>query len=572
MDPRSPRLPVLYRKILLRFLLMSVLVYGLYVVVLIAGRNELRRGVEDLARAETAFVANIVSDGIRSVIEATAQLVNNEDVIDLALTPDIDPGYVQVYRLQRVRMELSRIGGEHPYAGRIEILFPLLGRAVRRGLSADPTRILSITGDEYLRRYRRLAGATHPLSLGENSLDVVLLPIQEYGRIGDVYAPYFLIELQIRTDSIRRDLDRYLANQGGEYAIVQTGTGSVVVVSDGFDAMDGGVHTQPPEATRLLVREPLRDLGLDLLYSVDRDREGLALLRYQFWIIVVSLLTLFLVAVFAVVIRNLVVRPVIRLVDSFSAMEAGDFSVRLDFQRHDEFDYLYRSFNSMVEKTHDLIHRVYEQNLRLQQSELKQLQYQINPHFLHNSLYLIYRMARFSDIEGVEAMSRHLSGYYKYLTQTDTEVVPLEREAEHVANYLEIQRVRFTGQLEVSVGAVPDRFRTLPVPRLILQPIVENAYVHGVKSAEAGSRIDVRFEEREGLVCVIVEDDGRETTDEHIAEMRRLIEERDSAAPRMSGVRNVHRRLQLHFGNRSGVSVSHSALGGMRVELSIEEG
>jgi two-component system sensor histidine kinase YesM len=349
-------------------------------------------------------------------------------------------------------------------------------------------------------------------------------------------------------------------------------TGAPVVTSAGFGDVRRAIPADSEQTTRLLVSERLGDLGLDLLYSVDRNREGFALLRYQFWIIVVSVLTLFLVAVFAVVIRNLVVRPVIRLVDSFAAMEAGDFSVRLEFERHDEFDYLYQSFNSMVEKTHDLIHRVYEQNLRLQQSELKQLQYQINPHFLHNSLYLIYRMARFSDLEGVEAMSRHLSGYYKYLTMTDTEIVPLEREAEHVANYLEIQRVRFTGQLEVSVGDVPDECRSLNVPRLILQPIVENAYVHGVKSAQSGSRIDVSFEQSDGVLVVLVEDDGRETRQSDIDAVRELIEERDSSAPRMSGVRNVHRRLRLHFGKHSGVSVSRSPLGGMRAELRIEIG
>ncbi|MFC4302323.1 sensor histidine kinase [Cohnella boryungensis] len=265
--------------------------------------------------------------------------------------------------------------------------------------------------------------------------------------------------------------------------------------------------------------------------------------------------------------RN-VQRPIHMLIRSVKKIRMGQYSTRLRKQPNNEFDFLFESFNKMAEQIQELIEKVHVENLRSREATLKQLQSQINPHFLYNCLFYIKNMANLDDKEAVVAMALNLGEYYRYTTRVNNEIATVEEEIRLVVNYLTIQNLRiqrFHCDIEI-----PDRMNELAIPRLLLQPIVENAIIHGIEK-QAGFGLIRITGEQEGCLCKItVEDNGAGMNPEEIAALQKKLAlpmEDDMGC----GMWNVNQRLIHLYKGRSGLRLSRSELGGMRIELVWEE-
>ncbi|WP_135546449.1 sensor histidine kinase [Paenibacillus cymbidii] len=288
--------------------------------------------------------------------------------------------------------------------------------------------------------------------------------------------------------------------------------------------------------------------------------------RQLFWLL--SAISLLVVVVYSYWIFRLIHRPLNVLVRSFRRVEDGQMEPVQAPRGHDEFYYLFNHFNAMVDKLKVLIHQVYEQKIRAQSSELKQLQSQINPHFLYNTYFILYRLAKVQDHDGVMRFSQHLGQYFQFITRSAADEVPLGEEIRHSRTYVEIQHIRFSNRIQVDFAELPEVWQLTPVPRLIVQPVLENAYKYGLEGKLEDGRITIRFREQEGHLIITVEDNGEELDEERLQELNlQLIE--FCADRETTGLLNVHRRLQLMFGETCGVSLSRGEWGGMKVELAI---
>lgn len=281
----------------------------------------------------------------------------------------------------------------------------------------------------------------------------------------------------------------------------------------------------------------------------------------------VALLTLFSLLVTLLLYRH-VQRPIQLLLRGVQRMKDGQYSVRLKKQANNEFDYLFLSFNEMAAQIQELIEKVYKETLRSREAFLKQLQSQINPHFLYNCLFYIKNMANLGEKEAVVAMALNLGEYYRYTTRLEKTMTTVAEELRLVENYLTIQSLRMQRfHYEIDI---PEAMRELPLPRLLLQPLVENAILHGVEGSTGFGVIQIRGEAAGGVCRLTVEDNGRGATDEQQAALRRAL-----AAPMEEttgcGLWNVHQRLVQLYGGRSGLQFGASALGGFRAELVWEE-
>lgn len=289
--------------------------------------------------------------------------------------------------------------------------------------------------------------------------------------------------------------------------------------------------------------------------------------RNTFWVL--SILSLLIILVYSYWIFRLIHRPLNALVRSFRRVEGGQMeTIALPRGGRDEFYNLFNHFNAMVAKLNVLIHQVYEQKIRAQSSELKQLQSQINPHFLYNTYFILYRLAKIEDLEGVTRFSQVLGQYFQFITRSASDEVPLRDEVGHTRTYVEIQNIRFSNRIQVEFEELPAASETVMVPRLILQPILENAYKYGLESKLEDGCIAIRFRQEEGCIRIAVEDNGEELTDERLEELRRQLAEH-SPERESTGLLNVHRRLQLMYGDRSGLAVSRGGWGGMHILLTI---
>jgi two-component system sensor histidine kinase YesM len=253
---------------------------------------------------------------------------------------------------------------------------------------------------------------------------------------------------------------------------------------------------------------------------------------------------------------------------AFERLEKGDMSVRVQLKAAREFNDLMEGFNKMVERLGGLIDRVYKQEIYAQRVELKQLQSQINPHFLYNSYFMLHRMIKERDFENADALSSYLGKYFRYITKNDSDEVPLEVELEHSRSYVEIQVMRFSTRLSAEFGELPENLKNLEVPRLIIQPIFENSIEHGVKSTLKNGLIRLSISEVNDFLCVTIEDNGSNLGDDDIEKLHERLNDTRSMGE-ATGLVNVHRRIRLRFGDSSGVSVSRSDLGGLKVDIKI---
>ncbi|TJY44088.1 sensor histidine kinase [Cohnella pontilimi] len=256
--------------------------------------------------------------------------------------------------------------------------------------------------------------------------------------------------------------------------------------------------------------------------------------------------------------------PIKNIIRGVQRMKRGDLSARIDYRAKNEFQYLIQRFNEMAGQIQQLVEVVYAERISSREAALKQLQSQINPHFLYNSLFFMINSAKVEDWDSVIAMGENLAEYYRYTTRVENQTVRLKDEIELIENYLSIQTMRMV-RLEYEIS-VPEEMWEERVPRLILQPIVENAVLHGIEFRLDGGKITVTGEQDGELNRIIVEDNGVGMSEEALAHLRAKLTEPMSEEIGC-GVWNVHQRLSYQFGEASGLTFEHVPGGGLRVIL-----
>ncbi|NMO97707.1 sensor histidine kinase [Paenibacillus lemnae] len=308
---------------------------------------------------------------------------------------------------------------------------------------------------------------------------------------------------------------------------------------------------------------------LNLLLAVHTpmaDFEG-PLGKYKTIFFVLSGISLLVVILFSSWIYQRIHRPLYLLVRSFRKMDLNNLErLELNHKPSDEFRYLYEQYNAMVKRMQGLIDESYKQKIRSQRSELKQLQSQINPHFLYNSFFTLHQMAEMWDIDNILPFTKHLGEYFRFITKSGHDEVSLCAEVSHAQAYTQIQSIRFQPRITASWDAIPDGQQNRKVPLLILQPLLENAYEHGMDHIEQGGIIEIRMKLVNDHLIISVEDNGQHLTDEQLQQLQERLQFSDLTED-MTGLFNVHHRLRLKYGKDGGLSFSRGELGGLRVEM-----
>ncbi|TLS53815.1 sensor histidine kinase [Paenibacillus antri] len=256
--------------------------------------------------------------------------------------------------------------------------------------------------------------------------------------------------------------------------------------------------------------------------------------------------------------------PIVQLVRGVQRLKIGDYSARIAMKQSGEFDFLFTRFNEMAEQIQELIERVYQEKLRSKEAKLKQLQSQINPHFLYNCFAFIKSMAQLGKNEPVVAMALNLSKYYRYTTRIESEDTTIREEMELIANYLNIQRLQMP-RFNFSVD-IPERMMDAVIPRLIIQPAVENAVVHGIEPMEAPGMIHIYGLSDGDEHRIVVEDNGVGLAPEALFALKRklsLPQDEETGY----GMWNVHQRMVHRFGKGAGLEIASPKTGGCIVTL-----
>lgn len=290
---------------------------------------------------------------------------------------------------------------------------------------------------------------------------------------------------------------------------------------------------------------------------------------YSNWLWVFTAISLVIILLFSYSTYKYIHKPMLKLVSSFRKVENGDLNVRIEHHHEDEFRYLFKRFNVMVENTKALIDQVYKQKILAQRAELKQLQSQINPHFLYNSYFTLYSMLEDEDYDNSKRFVKQIGGYFQYMTRNASDEVSLAAEVAHARIYAEIQARRFRNRMRLEFEELPPGYENIIVPRLIIQPLIENAFEHGLENKSADGIVKVRFIAMNRFLVIVVEDNGCGMSESDLNLLAGKISG-DADMIEITGMMNIHQRVRMKFGPLSGVGVDRGIDGGLTVKIHID--
>ncbi len=261
--------------------------------------------------------------------------------------------------------------------------------------------------------------------------------------------------------------------------------------------------------------------------------------------------------IIAILMSSSLIEPISFLKSRMKMAEYGDFDIQIDVKSKDEIGELSTSFNRMLSKIKDLIQRVYQTELLRKESELSALQAQINPHFLYNTLQIMDIMAEEKGADEISGSCRALARIFRYSISKGSVFVSLQEEVLHVKNYVYIQQLRLGDRLKVEYN-IDDYLYKFEIIKLILQPLVENAILHGIEDSGKRCIIKISAVLHKKSLIIEVEDDGVGMDEEELDNVQRsLFLESEVRPGAKSGIalRNVSDRIKLHYGNKYGMSI-----------------
>lgn len=277
--------------------------------------------------------------------------------------------------------------------------------------------------------------------------------------------------------------------------------------------------------------------------------------------LIVSLFTL----LFLLLSRSLT-GPLRSMVSTMNRIQSGESGLRMEGVRRDEFGQLGLSFNRMLDQIELQNQREVKSRLLVNEAKYKALQAQINPHFLYNTLDTMGGIASVSNADMVAVMCRALSNIFRYSLDMSDSFATLADELKHLKNYMLIVDVRTQGSIELFID-VPQELMRERLPRVTLQPLVENAVRHGLTNKRGEKRVSVKAERRADQLVITVSDSGTGMDVQKINQMLKSDDADALAKADSIGLSNIHARLRLLFGADSGLSVSPAPEGGSVVTL-----
>jgi len=285
--------------------------------------------------------------------------------------------------------------------------------------------------------------------------------------------------------------------------------------------------------------------------------------------ITVTLILVLITVIIVYFISNNMSRPLINLKKALSEVSAGNLMVRVDVNSKDEIGDVGSSFNNMIVEIRNLISKVHEEHLMREKARLEALQAQINPHFLFNTLNTIKWASIMSKADNIARLIGALGKLLEVSVNRGSEFITVSEETECLKSYILIQRARYNDKFKINYSIDPDTL-CYKVPKLILQPLVENSILHGFEDKEGLGIVDVRIEKSQTLLLICVADNGVGIPQEKI-ETLLLETENNKEKGRFSGIglRNVDERIKLYYGDDYGIEIKSVVESGTTVIVTL---
>lgn len=400
----------------------------------------------------------------------------------------------------------------------------------------------------------------------ERNKNIVILPLSK---------DYFVSQLRRLLPSSRAEA--FLFTQDGK--LIATTTSSTATPpswpDEGKDLIAAHLPGYPERM--LMVRVTSQDSGWKLvMVQPEKDilQESHTLQGWTYLIIAVSVLISLWISW---IVYSGISKPMKKMVAAMKEMRRGQLDTQIIHRREDEFGYVMDTFNHLASAQRHLIEDVYEKQILLTKTEFKLLQSQINPHFLYNTLDSIYSAAVLSDADDVGEMVINLSKFLRYSLGKGKEHYTVSETFNHLTYYIKVQQRRFDFEVTYRMGEGTEDILLL---KLLLQPLVENAILHGLERKHGGRALEISAVNDGEWFVAEVKDNGVGMAPDRLQYIQQQLDGismmnldlsagRDRMDAELYGLRNVKSRLKLHYGEKADLVIDSDELEGTRIRLYI---
>lgn len=536
------------------------------------GADHIRSEISDSILNTTRFYLESLDQEADRISRYLPNYVMDRDLMEVAATGEQMNSYERSYKILDIQHRLDLMKNSSPFIREAKAYIPLIERTV---LSNSFETKLNAEEYEAMQPDKKLY--TEPFIYWQDRLFITMqYPASKKN-------PLYVVGVELSTGKIKETLAQIGNSRGGQTVLFNLDRGwEINSGSDlefhglmkelAFDKqaanMDEGYDTIHYKGKRYLTVFKYSSLWNSyMVTSIPEEMilGSLEVYKALFWW--ACALAVFIFLFFTYFLIRLIYRPLIKLVRSFRRMQQNELEPILIDRRKDEFGYLYQAFNDTVKSLKTLIEENYEQQIRNQRSELKRLQSQINPHFLYNCFFVLCRLIK-SDSQKEKAYQfcLYIGQYFQFITRHHDDDIPLEMELEHSRTYVEMQSICYGDRIQVLFEA---EAQPIEVPRLILQPIIENAYKYALGNMRGTGELWVHSKLQNDAFYIYVEDNGEFMTDEEIEALGKRLRYSTNQLEETTGLLNVHRRIQLRYGEAYGITVSRSELGGLQAIIKL---
>ena len=412
--------------------------------------------------------------------------------------------------------------------------------------------------------YLRVTGNAVPLSQTQQVKDAIRPFLQQQKNMASVnglrqidgkYYYYSFYSMTNYTLGFAVDVQQILDNWNTTLlpdCQVGISAGDLFLLTD-----KNGILTSTPYTTDAVVaKEPLGRVSILLYRYKDFAASGAyIILQVLAWGSLVLLVLLWLV------IRRQVITP-LRVLQKAMTQLKGNVNFRIHSEASTEdFAYLYASFNRMAAD----IQKSHEKDIMIYETQLNNLKLQVNPHMLLNSLSMIYSLAQTKQFELIQKFTMHLVEYFRYCLKENNDLVPLRSELKFVANYMELQKTRFPGELSYTYY-MDDGLEEVKIPPLLIQNFVENATKYA-RNVEKTTEVLLWIRQKEDKLHITIADTGCGIPETVLQQLNQDEAYTDDSGNRHIGIWNCRRRLELFYGNQASVRLESEKEQGTRVHI-----
>ncbi|WP_339266893.1 histidine kinase [Paenibacillus sp. FSL R5-0744] len=537
------------------------------------GSDNIRSEISESILNTTRFYLDSLDKEADRISRYLPNYVMDKDLMEIATTGNYMSYYDRAQKILDIQRRLELMKNSSPFIQEARAYIPLIDRTILSNKFET-----SMNKQEYASMQQNKRLYEEPFIYWNDRLFISM----QY-PINTVKNPIYIVAVELSTIKIRETLSQIGSSRGGQSVLLNLERGweiesnmdpELLEQMKSFAAdkrelqKDEGYETIMYNGKRFLTVYKYSSLWNS--YSIMCIPEetilgSLEIYRTLFWW--ACALAVGIVVFFSYFLLRFIYRPLMKLVHSFRRVQQNRLEPIVIDRGADEFGYLYQAFNNTIRSLKTLIEENYEQQIRNQRSELKRLQSQINPHFLYNCFFVLCRLIKSENQkEKAYQFCLYIGQYFQFITRDDEDDIPLGLEVNHSRTYVDMQTICYGDRIQVKFeGDVPDLF----VPRLILQPIIENAYKHALGNMIQQGELWVHCERVGDVFSIYVEDNGRSISDAEIEQLQKRLRQSTTRMEETTGIINVHRRIQLRYGEEYGITVSRSALGGLQVRINL---